>query len=215
MRNEYQRIIRAVEEKAEALCPDSLALIGVYGSCATGDVHPRSDLDLLILIRDEKGRALADAFILEDLQGETIGFDLYCRLLKKEIARMQGLAVPQEEIENSAAEVDVNIEFLQTALSTPPEIMAAALPREYIENEHLRISAYRQLSGISSEARLEAFKEELIDRYGRLPETAANLLELFRCRILVAAGNFRKLNVANNLISLTGSGGKIYRENGS
>jgi transcription-repair coupling factor (superfamily II helicase) len=55
----------------------------------------------------------------------------------------------------------------------------------------------------------------LIDRYGRLPETAANLLELFRCRILVAAGNFRKLNVANNLISLTGSGGKIYRENGS
>lgn len=73
----YARIVRAIEAKAEALCPDSLALIGVYGSCATGDVHPCSDLDLLILIRDERGRCLTDTFILEDVDGETIGFDLY------------------------------------------------------------------------------------------------------------------------------------------
>ncbi len=78
MREEYGKIVRAVERRAEILCPDSLALIGVYGSCATGDVHPRSDLDLLILIQDEKGRSLADAFILDDLGGESIGFDLYC-----------------------------------------------------------------------------------------------------------------------------------------
>ena len=75
LKKEYSRIVEAVVRKAQALCPYSLELIGVYGSCATGDTHERSDLDLLILIRDEAGRCLSHAFILEDTG---IGFDLYC-----------------------------------------------------------------------------------------------------------------------------------------
>ena len=68
-------IIDAVIKKAEALCPDSLALIGVYGSSASGDEHEKSDLDLMILINDENGRVLADGFILDDVD---VGYDLYC-----------------------------------------------------------------------------------------------------------------------------------------
>ena len=72
-----RKLLDAVIRRAEALCPDALSLIGVYGSAATGETHARSDLDLLILIRGERerGRALADAFILDDLG---IGYDLYC-----------------------------------------------------------------------------------------------------------------------------------------
>ncbi len=50
-----QKIIDAVIEKAEQVCPGSLALIGVYGSAATGDEYEKSDLDLLILIQDDEG----------------------------------------------------------------------------------------------------------------------------------------------------------------
>lgn len=46
-------------KKADALCPDSLALIGVYGSVVTGDEYEKSDLDLMILINDENGQVLA------------------------------------------------------------------------------------------------------------------------------------------------------------
>ncbi len=70
-----RKIIDAVIEKAKRVCPDALALIGVYGSFATGDIHAHSDLDLLILINDESGYVLSCAFIQEDLQ---IGHDLYC-----------------------------------------------------------------------------------------------------------------------------------------
>ena len=45
-----QKIIDAVLEKEKALCPGAVALIGIYGSFLTGDIHPLSDLDLLILI---------------------------------------------------------------------------------------------------------------------------------------------------------------------
>ena len=45
-----EKIIRAVKEKAEAVCPGSLDLIGINGSFVTGQQHARSDLDLLIVI---------------------------------------------------------------------------------------------------------------------------------------------------------------------
>ena len=68
-------IIDAVIKKADALCPNSLALIGVYGSVATGDEHEKSDLDLMILINDENGWVLAEGFILDDVD---VGYDIYC-----------------------------------------------------------------------------------------------------------------------------------------
>ena len=71
----HQKIIDAIIRKAEKVCPDSLALIGLYGSAATGDMHEKSDLDLLILIQDDRGRQLADGFILTDTG---IGYDMYC-----------------------------------------------------------------------------------------------------------------------------------------
>ena len=70
-----QKIVDAIIKKAEHLCPDSLALIGVYGSVATGDDYEKSDLDLLILIQDDEGRQLQTGFILDD---SGVGYDIYC-----------------------------------------------------------------------------------------------------------------------------------------
>lgn len=70
-----QKIINAVIRKAEKICPDSLALIGVYGSVATGEDYEKSDLDLLILIEDEAGWRLATGFLLDDSR---VGYDIYC-----------------------------------------------------------------------------------------------------------------------------------------
>ena len=64
-------IIDAIIKKAEALCPDSLALIGIYGSVAAGDEHKKSDLDLMVLINDKNGQILADGFILDDAKIKT------------------------------------------------------------------------------------------------------------------------------------------------
>ena len=75
MNNMNQRMIDAVIEKAERVCPGSLALIGVYGSVATGDEYAKSDLDLLILIQDDNGWQLGTAFILDD---NKVGYDIYC-----------------------------------------------------------------------------------------------------------------------------------------
>lgn len=70
-----KKIIGAVIQKADRVCPGALALIGVYGSFLSGDTHPGSDLDLLILINDDRGWQLGATFIQDDIQ---VGHDLYC-----------------------------------------------------------------------------------------------------------------------------------------
>ena len=70
-----KKLIEAIIEKADRDCPGALAMIGIYGSFLTGDIHDKSDLDLLILVNDGRGYGLAATFILED---ESIGHDLYC-----------------------------------------------------------------------------------------------------------------------------------------
>jgi len=70
-----QKIIDAIVEKSKRVCPESLALIGIYGSVATGDEYEKSDLDLLILIKDDNGWQLGSGFILDDT---SIGYDIYC-----------------------------------------------------------------------------------------------------------------------------------------
>ena len=70
-----QKIINAIIKKANKVCPESLALIGIYGSVATGDVYEKSDLDLLILIQNDEGWRLGAGFILDDKE---VGYDIYC-----------------------------------------------------------------------------------------------------------------------------------------
>ena len=78
MNNVNQKIIQAVIDKANKVCPDSLALIGIYGSADTEDEYDRSDLDLLILIRNDEGWKLGTEFILDDRK---VGYDIYCTTL--------------------------------------------------------------------------------------------------------------------------------------
>ena len=70
----HRKIVSAVVRKSMEACPGSLGLIAVYGSAATGDVHEKSDLDLMLLAKDGRAQALAKTFILDDAD---IGYDLY------------------------------------------------------------------------------------------------------------------------------------------
>lgn len=70
-----RKIIDAVIKRADMVCPGALALIGIYGSFMTGEFHEKSDLDLLIVINDDRGWQLGCTFIQDDLQ---VGHDIYC-----------------------------------------------------------------------------------------------------------------------------------------
>lgn len=75
LKERNDKIIQAIIQKANKVCPGSLAMVGINGSFMTGDFYEKSDLDLLLLINDDNGWQLGCTFIQDDLM---VGHDLYC-----------------------------------------------------------------------------------------------------------------------------------------
>ena len=136
-----QKIIDAVLEKEKALCPGAIALIGIYGSFQTGDIHPLSDLDLLILINDDRGWQLGKAFIQEDIG---VGHDIYC--------------TDRESLRRDAAYEHPNIAKLMDA-----QIVYCTDEKYRSELETLREQVLQKLAGPFCEADLRKAENILKD----------------------------------------------------
>jgi transcription-repair coupling factor (superfamily II helicase) len=58
----------------------------------------------------------------------------------------------------------------------------AFLPLDYVTKEELRLEAYRRLAAVTSHAEVDDIAAEWEDRYGPIPEPAANLLAVGHLR---------------------------------
>ena len=136
----------------------------------------------------------------------SIGFDLYCQLLKQEVASLSGKKL------ELLPEVTVGIDFVSFSLkSDTPGTLCCSIPESYIPSARLRFDTYRRLGNLQSEAALDDFENELRDRYGKIPSITGNLLKVTRLRILAALADYRQLSVINGKVTLNNPGGTIYR----
>jgi transcription-repair coupling factor (superfamily II helicase) len=78
----------------------------------------------------------------------------------------------------------------------------ALLPPDYVNDVHHRLSLYKKLASCDDDDALLALQEELIDRYGKLPEAARALLETHRLRLAAAALGIRKIDASGDVIVL-------------
>lgn len=109
-----------------------------------------------------------------------VGFDLYCQLLNRTVARLKG------EAERPIIEVAVHLDFLDLTPDPEREENAAVIPRAYVEDESQRIGMYRKIAGVSFESEADALAAEFRDRFGPLPAATKRLLAISRLRILAA-----------------------------
>jgi len=81
--------------------------------------------------------------------------------------------------------------------------ITAHLPIEYVPSERLRLDLYRRMADCNDEPSLDAIVEELVDRFGALPEEAENLIAVAKLRIyakskglteVVLQGKFLKIS---------------------
>jgi len=96
-----------------------------------------------------------------------IGLDAYMRLLKKTVERIEK---GEEAIEWPVPDVTVT--------------GAAFLPNDYVPDSHQKLHLYRRLSKAETRTEIEALRDELADRYGRLPDEVDRLLDVAAIRTL-------------------------------
>jgi transcription-repair coupling factor (superfamily II helicase) len=102
-----------------------------------------------------------------------VGFDLYVRLVGEAVEAYRA-AADGKTVLSAEEPKDVRIDL-------PVD---AHLPPDYIPSDRLRLEGYRRLAAASHDSDIDAVIEELIDRYGALPETAERLVAVARLRLL-------------------------------
>jgi transcription-repair coupling factor (superfamily II helicase) len=115
-----------------------------------------------------------------------VGFDLYVRLVGEAVEAYRAAADGQTVL-TAEEPKDVRIDL-------PVD---AHLPPDYIPSDRLRLEGYRRLAAAADDADIDAVVEELIDRYGTLPETAELLVAVARLRLVCRAEGITEVSAAS------------------
>ena len=119
----------------------------------------------------------------------TVGFDLYCQLLRRSVAKLRG--DKGAVVERCEVQLDF-IDHTQAALGTEQTnssdgevpLLTATLPSDWIPETRLRIEAFRRIALALDAAEVAELRTSLKDRYGKLPPEADALLSLAEIRCL-------------------------------
>ena len=92
---------------------------------------------------------------------ESVGYDLYCKMLNEAVVELKG-GTPTEETFETTVDMDID----------------AFIPASYIKNEMQKLEIYKRIAAIDGDEAYDEMTDELLDRYGELPRQAQNLLNI-------------------------------------
>ncbi len=116
---------------------------------------------------------------------EAVGYDLYCKMLNEAVQRQKGVTAALD----FATVVDVDAD--------------AFIPPSYIVNEVQKLDIYKRIAGIENERERDDMRDELLDRFGEIPESVDNLLRIALIRVAAHSLYLTEVKGKNGRIILT------------
>jgi len=120
---------------------------------------------------------------------QEIGFSLYARMLDRAVRALKSGRAPELE-KDFDLDTEVNLH------------VPALLPATYCSDVHERLTLYKRLADAGSLETLEALQEELVDRFGQLPEAARALIECHRVRIVARPLGVARVDATHEAVQL-------------
>lgn len=124
---------------------------------------------------------------------ESIGYDLYVRMLKETIDEIKGER-PRKLI--ISVKIDLNLDLY--------------IPDDYITDENEKINIYKKISYIDSKEDHFAIIDELTDRFGDIPVSVQNIIDIAYIKSLIIENNFDKLEEVDDEVRLSYSSLEIF-----
>ena len=116
---------------------------------------------------------------------EEVGYDTYCRILDEVLKEEQGLKV-EEDVN---CQIDLNV--------------TSYIPDSYIKDQNQKIEIYQDIALCKNEEDISNIIDEIIDRFGNMPDEIENLLEISRIKQLARKRNLVKIQSKKNSIVFT------------
>ena len=118
-----------------------------------------------------------------------IGFQLYSDMLNEAVRSLKAGKEPD----------------LAAPLASTTEInlhVPALLPADFCGDVHERLSIYKRLANCATQEKIDDIQEELIDRFGKLPDPVKALIETHRLRIAAKTVGIVKIDVHGEAATL-------------
>ena len=115
-----------------------------------------------------------------------VGIEMYQRLLKECISDLKGL-----NNYSNAEEIEVSIK------------LPILIPDKYIPDLSLRLSLYRRVGEFQEIEEVNMFKEEIINRFGLIPEEFSNYLDVMSLKLLARKCSISKIYFFSEFYQIT------------
>ena len=114
---------------------------------------------------------------------DEVGYDTYCKILDEVVKEQKGIVVEEEP----EITIDINV--------------SSFIPDSYIENSDLKMESYRNIALCRTEEDLADIKEDLEDRYGKMPVEVTNLINIAKIKEMCKnSGIIKVLQKQNNIV---------------
>ena len=171
-RKAYCYLVAPERELLTADARRRLEALSTFAELGAGFQLAMQDLDIRgagNLLGSEQSGFIAD-----------LGYETYQRILNEAVEELK------EEMLDCHAEASATFpSAMATRWASDSQLesdLPLGFPTDYIENISERITLYRELDSLNNEDQLTEFKKRLIDRFGALPESADELLNVVRLR---------------------------------
>lgn len=115
---------------------------------------------------------------------EGVGFDLYIRMVSEAVAAFRG-----DNVQDTA---DVRVELA----------VDAHLPEDYVSGERLRLETYGRIAAVTNPEQERELRDELVDRYGPVPDQVDLLLDVARLREKLRKRGITELITQGNYVRI-------------
>ena len=118
---------------------------------------------------------------------QEVGFALYTEMLDEAVRSLKAGREPD----------------LSAPLAATTEIklhVPALLPGDYCRDVHERLTLYKRLANCATREALDTLREELVDRFGKLPDAARALVDTHRLRIASRPLGIARIDAAADAI---------------
>ena len=121
-----------------------------------------------------------------------MGFETYQKILDEAIDELKKDDFKDLDLDKNKFSKKTNLIF-----ETDLELM---FPNDFINSSQERLNLYTKLNKISSVDELEEFKQELIDRFGKLPDIVEELLKSIKLRWISTDLGFEKIVLKKQML---------------